>query len=497
MDWIQAVVLSAVLAVSWAAEDLSFPPGFRFGAATAAYQVEGAWNEGGRTECTWDKFVHEDPRRVADQSNGDVACNSYHLWKKDIEIAEELGLHFYRFSISWSRILPTGFSNQINEEGANYYSNLIDGLLEKGIEPLVTMYHWDLPQSLQDLGGWTNPLIVDWFEDYARVLYNLYGDRIKHWLTLNEPLIMCDGVYNTGVFAPGLFSPEVGAYYCNKYALLAHAKAWRLYDEEFKPKYHGKVSLANQLVWFDPKTKEDEALAELVIENCAGRYSHAIYSKEGGWPPSIEKHMQELSKKRGYPRSMFPSFTQEEIELIRGTHDYYAFNHYTSRIVRYAEEGEEFSTWPLGDAVDLNLKIEKGEGWAQGASSWFFVNPPGIRNQLIWLKQKYGDLEFMITENGFATFDGRDDQDRIQYYRDYLEQVLLAIKEDGVNVTAYTAWTLIDNFEWMDGYNVKFGLYEVDFNDPERKRTPRASAHYYASVIKSHSLDVPTTRNEL
>ncbi|XP_063897513.1 lactase/phlorizin hydrolase [Helicoverpa armigera] len=484
----------AVLAGAWSTQDLSFPPGFIFGAATASYQVEGAWNEGGKSENTWDRYVHEDPTRIKDLTNGDVACDSYHQWKRDIEMAEELGLHFYRFSLSWSRILPSGFPNIINEEGKNYYNNLIDGLLEKGIQPMVTIYHWDLPQSLQDLGGWANPLIVDWFVDYARVAYTLFGDRVKVWITINEPVVFCDGVYNSGRFAPLIYSPEVGAYLCNKYALLAHAKAWRLYDQEFKPKYHGKVSLANQMVWFEPydSTEEHIELAELARQNSNGRYAHPIYSKAGGWPPSIEKVLEEVSLKRGYSKSSLPAFTQEEIELMRGTYDYFAMNYYTTRLIRKAREGEQFTAWPLGDCIDLNAIIEKREDWPTAQSYWFYVFPEGFRRQLNWMKQQYGDMEIIITENGISTVGGLDDQERIQYYRDHLEQILLAVKEDGLNVTGYCAWTLMDNFEWGDGLAVKFGLYEVDFSDPMRKRIPRASARYYSDIISSHSLDIPT-----
>ncbi|CAH0597137.1 unnamed protein product [Chrysodeixis includens] len=497
MSWSRALVFSALIAVSCSAEDLSFPPGFKFGAATAAYQIEGAWNVSDKGENIWDRFVHEDPTRIRNQENGDVACDSYNQVERDIEIAAELGLDYYRFSLSWSRILPTGFPNKISEDGTSYYNKLIDGLLAKGIQPFITLYHWDLPQSLQDLGGWTNPLIADWFSDYARVVFTLFGDRVKMWLTLNEPIVICDLSYNSARLAPGVYSPHVGSYICNKNVLLAHAKAWRIYDEEFKPKYHGKVSLANQLIWFEGKTEADAELAELTIQNMAGRYSHPIYSKEGGWPPGIEKILEENSLKRGFPRSMFPSFTQEEKEFIRGTYDFYAMNHYTSRYIRPAKEGETFRIWPLGDAEDLNAKIEVHPDWPTTASMWFFVNPEGIRKQLVWLKENYGDLEFMITENGLATFDGLDDTNRVEYYREYLKQVLVAIKEYGVNVTHYTAWTLIDNFEWVDGYHSKFGLYEIDFSDPKRTRTPRLSAHWYKKVIKAHSLDVTATKDEL
>ncbi|CAH0597134.1 unnamed protein product [Chrysodeixis includens] len=404
----------------------------------------------------------------------------------------ELGLHYYRFSISWPRLLPKGFDYKISETGKAYYNNLIDGLLKKGIEPLITIYHFDLPQSLQDLGGWTNPLIVDWFADYARVVFSLFGDRVKMWLTINEPIVICDMTYKSGTSAPGIYSPYFGAYLCNKYVLLAHAKAWRVYDEEFKPKYHGKVSLAQHLLWIEPATDADQDLAEFAMQVAVGRYSHPIYSEKGGWPPGLEKVVEELSKKRGLHKSVLPAFTQEEIELIRGTHDYYGFNLYTSRLIKKKTE-DSVNRWPQTDAADLGAVLLEASEWGKSSVvNWLSVHPEAMRRQLKWLKKNYGDLEYVITENGMATNTSLHDEDRINYYKSHLMQVLLAIKEDGVNVTHYTAWSLMDNFEWMYGYSVRFGLYEVDYSDPKRTRTPRQSAKFYKNVIKSNSLDVPT-----
>ncbi|KAG6451638.1 hypothetical protein O3G_MSEX007263 [Manduca sexta] len=488
---LQAVVLCAIVTTAWCFVDLSFPPGFKFGVASSAYQVEGAWNISDKSESIWDHFSHTHPERIAGAAHGDVACDSYRHWKRDIQMVHELGVHFYRFSISWPRLMPTGFPNYISEDGKQYYNKLIDGLLAKGIQPLVTMYHWDLPQRLQELGGWTNPLVTDWFLDYARTVFSLYGDRVKTWITINEPLVMCEMSYNDGSMAPGIISPEVGTYLCNKHTLLAHAKAWRLYDNEFRHKYHGEISLVNHMFWYEAVMSGEEEITELAQENSAGRYSHPIFSKEGGWPSSIVDALALNSKRQGYPKSNFPSLTKEEIELMKGTYDFYAMNHYTSRQVRKSKGGEKFGSWPINDGPDLDIKLSAHHSWARTAASWFYVNPPGIRKQLVWLRKHYGNLKFIIAENGYPSSGGKHDPDRIAYLHDNLEQILLAIQEDGVNVTAYTVWSLMDNFEWMDGYKTKFGLFEVDFNSPERKRTPRASAHYYRKVIKAHSLDVP------
>ncbi|XP_013137877.1 PREDICTED: myrosinase 1-like [Papilio polytes] len=469
-----------------------FPAGFKFGAATSSYQIEGAWNVSGKSESIWDRLTHSKPSIITDGATGDVACNSYYNWEDDINIAAELGLHFYRFSLSWPRLLPTSFIDKISADAINYYNELIDGLIKKGIEPVVTLYHWDLPQRIQDLGGWANPYITDWFADYARVAYKLFGDRVKTWITVNEPLVACDIAYNTGFFAPGIKDPEFGNYLCGKNMLLAHAKAWRVYDEEFRSKYHGKVALTNQIFWHMSENKEDEELTERIRQYMTGMYSHPIYSKDGGWPPELEKIIAENSKKQGFVRSRLPPFSKEEIDLIKGTYDYYGMNYYTSRMVRKAKDGESFGSWPLQDgAVELGAVMTVKPDWRKAASMWLWSYAPGLRHKLVWLKKTYGDVEILILENGVSSFSGQlDDDFRVKYYKDHLEQLWLAITEDKVNVTAYAAWTMIDNFEWCDGYNVKFGLYDVDMNDPKRTRTPRASAKYYSKVIRSHSLDV-------
>ncbi|XP_061385063.1 myrosinase 1-like [Danaus plexippus] len=487
MKLLTTLVLSALLGVGFCRR---FPPGFKFGAATAAYQVEGAWNVSDKSPSIWDTFVHTRPEIIADRSNGDVACDSYNQWMKDVEIASELGLDFYRFSLSWPRILPYGFANKISEDGVKFYSNLIDALLERGIEPVVTIYHWDLPQNLQDLGGWTNPLISDWFADYARVVFSLYADRVKTWITLNEPLTFCDIAYNFGVHAPGIVSRGIGNYICNKNTMLAHAKAWRIYDKEFRPKYTGKVSLTNQIMWFEGADENDGEAAKLALQLMGGLYSHPIYSKKGGWPEQIERLIAEKSKEEGYPQSKLPELTEEEKELIRGTYDFFGLNYYTSRTARRAR-GEVVGPWPLFGGPDIDVIISVRPEWPQAGTSWFYVHPQGLRKLISWVKEQYGDIEIFIAENGFATHgQDLDDQDRVDYYKSHLEQVHLAIEEDKANVVAYTAWTMIDNFEWSDGYRSKFGLYKVDFSDPARARRPRASAQFYKEIVKAKSLDV-------
>ncbi|XP_047035496.1 myrosinase 1-like [Helicoverpa zea] len=485
MQLISAVVFSAVVSGCFGQNE-TFPTWFLFGAATAAYQIEGGWNAGDKGESMWDRLLHSTNDITLDSSNADVACDSYHLWKRDIEVAKELGLNVYRFSISWPRILPSGFPNQVSEDGKKYYSNLIDGLLEKGIQPVVTMYHWDLPQSLQDLGGWANPLIATWFGDYARVLYNLFGDRVKYWITLNEPLAICDGGYNK-MAAPYLDDMKIGGYLCNKHVLLAHAAAYRVYEKEFQSLYYGKLSMANVFFWFKPEKTTDEEATKLAIQMWEGRYAHPIYSESGGWPPELEKILAENSKKEGYPYPRLPPFTPEEIEFVKGTYDFYALNHYTTRLVRKVDP-EKAGSWPYYGCKEIGVDFVNHPTWKTAVIDWFAIYPEGLREQLLWINNTYGVDQVMITENGYPDLnDDLFDVQRMTYIKTMLQQVFLAIN-DGIHVMGYTVWSMMDNFEWVTGYKTKYGLYAVDFLSPNLTRTPRESARFYSSVTKGRRI---------
>ncbi|XP_075985586.1 myrosinase 1-like [Anticarsia gemmatalis] len=493
MQFISVAVFCLVFIPSWCLENLVFPPDFKFGVATAAYQVEGAWNVNDKGESVWDSVLHSQPSLTMDRSNGDVACDSYHLWRRDIEMAVELGVNMYRFSISWPRLLPTGFPNIISEDGKRYYNDLIDGLLEKGIEPVVTLYHWDLPQSLQDLGGWANPLIIEWFADYAKIAYTLFGDRVSTWLTINEPLVVCDGAYNK-MWAPFLDDMKIGRYLCNKNVMMAHAKAYRIYDEEFRPLYHGKLSMPNIFFWFEPETPADAEVSDLLLQMWEGRYSHPIYSKTGGWPPEIEKVLAENGKREGYRQPRLPTFTKEEIDFVKGTYDFYALNHYTTRLVRKEKPGQA-GPWPFYGCEELDVSVVNDPLWTTAVTDWFAINPEGLRKQLHWINSTYGVKDILITENGLPTVEkDLNDFTRLTYIKSNLEQILLAI-DDGINVMGYTAWSLMDNFEWSSGYLVSYGLYSVDFTSPNRTRTPRDSARFYYSVIRTRS--ITSRQNEL
>ncbi|XP_028029941.1 myrosinase 1-like [Bombyx mandarina] len=226
-------------------------------------------------------------------------------------------------------------------------------------------------------------------------------------------------------------------------------------------------------------------------------YTHPIFSKTGNWPQSVIKIVDERSKLLGYPYSLLPEFTKEEIEFIKDTYDFFGMNYYISKSIRKSLVNEHIPLWPLEGVPILGAILESQPTWTSGATKWFSAHPPGLRKVLNWIRHNYGDQEIYIMENGYATADTElEDFDRISYLKDHLEQVLLAMK-DGVNVTRYTIWSLMDNFEWSDGYTIKFGLYEVDFSSPERTRTPRKSAEYYKNIIETHSLSDFYVKNEL
>ncbi|XP_022128840.2 myrosinase 1 [Pieris rapae] len=487
------IVLSILFANCYAhpKHERKFPDDFLFGTATASYQVEGAWNADGKGENIWDHMTHTMPEVIADQSNGDEAADSYHNYKRDVEIMRELGLDAYRFSLSWSRLLPNGQANIVNQAGVDYYNNFINEMLKYNITPLVTLYHWDLPQKLQELGGFVSPLFPEWFEDYARVVFENFGDRVKHWITFNEPREICYEGYGGTTKAPRLNATDVGTYLCAKQLVIANARAYHLYDKEFRPIQNGKCGITISVNWFGPLTdsEEDQFAAEIKRQAEWGIYAEPIFSEQGGFPKELSEIVERKSKEQGYPRSRMPEFTDEERDFVRGSFDFFGVNHYTAFLVTANEEYKEWYPTPslLSDA-DVGGYVPPE--WPQSASRWLKLAPNSIYNVLTHLKSKYNDPIFYITENGWSTTleTGLEDEGRITYYRAALNSVLDAL-EAGVNLKGYMAWSLIDNFEWMEGYLERFGLYQVDFESPEKTRTPRKSAFIYKEIIRSRVIE--------
>jgi lactase-phlorizin hydrolase len=467
----------------------TFPSTFQWGVATAAYQIEGAWNADGKGENIWDRFSHEGGN-VFNNDTGDVACNSYNLYQQDIAMVQDLGVNFYRFSISWARILPDGkLSLGVNEAGIQYYNNLIDGLLKAGVEPMATLYHWDLPQALQDDGdGWLNEDIVQHFNDYANLCFERFGDRVKLWLTFNEPFVVTWLGYGTGVHAPGLKIPETAPYEVIHNILKSHATAWHTYDQKFRSRYGGKISITLNTDWNEPRdsTNENDVQAsERAMQFTLGWMAHPIFVN-GDYPDVMKEKVANKSFQEGLNVSRLPEFTEQEKQFIRGTHDFFGLNHYTTRLVINKDRGIVSPSWEFDQDVEGSID----PSWPESGSSWLLEVPWGIRRLLVWIRDNYNNPDVYITENGVSDdaehFGQLQDQQRIRFYTNYINNVLKAIKLDGCNVVGYTAWSLMDNFEWARGYSETFGLYQVDMTNATRPRTAKDSANFYKQLIKSN-----------
>ncbi|XP_054758147.2 lactase/phlorizin hydrolase-like [Lytechinus pictus] len=464
----------------------TFPDDFAWSSATSAYQIEGAWNLEGKGESIWDNFTHEGGK-VKNNDNGDVACDSYHKYQKDIDIMKNMGLNAYRFSISWPRVLQDGTTDNINEAGFTYYSNVIDALLAANITPMVTLYHWDLPQALQDIGGWENEDLIDLFNDYADLCFQRFGDRVKLWITFNEPWVVTLLGYGTGEHAPGIEEIGTTVYTTSHTIIKAHAKAWHTYDDKYRQTQNGQIGITLNSNFVEPIDSTNQSSVEAAdrsLQFNLGWYAHPIFIN-GDYPEVMKDRIGQKSAAQGYAKSRLPEFTAEEKANISGTSDFFGLNHYTSN---YA--------WDLGLNLDGNASYwsdsdvggEQDEAWPSSASDWLKVVPWGIRRLLAWIKNEYGDLPVYVTENGYSTEDVKelDDVMRQKYYKSYVNEVLKAILLDEVNVKGYTAWSLLDNFEWAEGYTERFGMVYIDFSDDDRTREPKVSTEVYAEIVANN-----------
>ncbi|XP_065224085.1 myrosinase 1-like [Planococcus citri] len=469
----------------------TFPEEFLFATATSAYQVEGAWNEDGKGEHMWDRIAHTKPDMIKNQHNGDVACDSYHLYKEDVKLIKDAGFDVYRFSISWSRILPNGEITSINQKGVDYYHNLIDELLKNDIQPMVTMYHWDLPQKFQDIGGWANPLIVDYMEDYADLLFQQYGDKVKWWITINEPYRISEG-YDGIYFVPALKLPSSIKYIVLHNCLRAHGRISRLYNEKYRLQQNGKLSISVDCEYYEGKTesKEDGDAADRATQFQLDILTHPIYSQEGGYPKIVREKLDEISRKEGRKRSKLPEFTKEEIESLKGSNDFFAYNHYTtiSCTPKLSQSYNEPTRSENTFEDDTSATVLFNPEFFGDAVCWVKAVPYGLRERLRYIKNTCNNPPIFITESGYCDGGEMNDKDRISYYTEYLKEVLNAMNNYQCNVIGYTAFSLMDNFEWFCGYKVKFGIVHVDFNDEKRKRTPKSSYYFLKKLIKNRAI---------
>lgn len=457
-----------------------FPADFIWGCATSAYQIEGAWQEGGKGLSIWDVFTHT-PGKIHGDATGDVACDHYHRFEEDVALMADIGLNAYRFSLSWPRIQPAG-TGRPNPEGIRFYSSLIDELLVHDIEPWVTLYHWDLPATLQFEGdGWLGEDIAQCFADYAEICFDYFGDRVKHWITLNEPWVAAMLGYGQGAFAPGRTSNSE-PYLAGHNLLRAHARAVDVYRTRYQSSQKGIIGISNNCDWREPLTDKtaDRAAATTALEFFLGWFADPIY--HGEYPESMRRNLGDR----------LPEFSAAERYLVEGSSDFFGLNHYTTLYASYPEPHQDLELEVYGNGgilEDQNVALSADESWDRTTMGWAIV-PWGCEKLLDWIDGRYGRPEIYLTENG-ASFDDQivegsiDDTARIDFLRQYLTACDRAIR-NGVRLRGYFVWSLLDNFEWALGYSKRFGLYYTDFKTLER--IPKKSAGWYRELIRTNSL---------
>jgi beta-glucosidase len=439
---------------------IEFPEDFLWGAATSAYQIEGSPLADGAGPSIWQRFTHT-PNLVHDGDTGDVACDHYRRYADDVALMRALGLNAYRFSTSWSRILPQG-RGAVNPAGLDFYDRLVDALLDGGIEPMVTLFHWDLPAALDDLGGWLNPDVAQWFAEYAAIMFGKLDDRVTMWTTLNEPWVVTDGGYLRGALAPGhrnCFEAPIATHHL----LRAHGAAVQAY------RAHGKHRVGI-VVNLEPKYPASDDPADRAAAARADAYMNRQYLD----PLFLGRYPDELGEMFG---EAWPRWAPDDVEAIKQPIDFLGVNYYTRSVARFDPQA-----WPHRAAPVRQTRATYTE------MVWE-VFPPGLTDTLVWVKERYGNPPTYVTENGVAFFDPPTtegnrlaDPLRVDYLRTHIEALHAAIAR-GVDLRGYFVWSLLDNFEWSLGYSKRFGIVHVDFET--QKRTLKDSALFYSRVIAS------------
>ncbi len=447
---------------------ITLPPSLLLGAATASYQIEGAWDRDGKGESIWDRFAHT-AGRIRDGTSGDVACDHYSRVGEDVALMKSLGLQAYRFSTSWPRILPSG-TGHVEARGLDFYSRLVDGLLEAEILPVLTLYHWDLPQALQDRGGWTHRDVADWMGEYAAVVARRLGDRVHHFIPLNEPQIFTVLGHLQGHHAPGIVD-FVGCVRAMHHANLAHGRAVQALRAE---RSGAKIGTALQTPPVHPVT--DSAEDGAAAERFDGWFNRWFLDPVilGRWPEGV---FEALGPAR-------PPIVDGDLDVIHQPLDFVGINNYFRTFVRNDPEVPL-----LGFAVAEHHRVEGAEYTAMG----WEVYPSGLHEILTRLRVEYGNPPVWITENGCALDDVIEDGKvhdprRIRFHQRYLAAAYQAITE-GSKLEAYFAWSLFDNFEWAYGLSRRFGLVHVDYETG--RRVPKASALWYRDLIVSRVCEAP------
>ena len=440
---------------------VQFPENFLWGAATAAYQIEGSPLADGAGPSIWQRFTH-DPRLMAAKGDtGDVACDHYNRMEDDVALMQRLGLQAYRFSVAWGRVLPEG-TGMVNEAGLAFYDRLVDTLLAHDIEPLCTLYHWDLPATLDDRGGWLNRDSAEWFADYARVLFERLDGRVRKWVTLNEPWVVTDGGYLHGALAPGhrnVFEAPIAS----RNLMRAHGRAVQVYREVGAHEIGLVVNI-------EPKYPATDSAEDAAAAVRADAYMNRQYLD----PALLGTCPAEMKDVFG---EAWVDWSGDDLALVSQPIDFVGINYYTRSVV-----ADDSSCWPLRSAPVRQDATYTETGWE--------VFPQGLTDLLVWFKDRYGDLPVYITENGAAFYDPPRAEDgavhdplRLAYLRKHFAAVSDAIAR-GVDVRGYMLWSLLDNLEWSLGYSKRFGMVHVDF--ASQARTPKDSAKLYSRVIATN-----------
>ncbi len=451
-----------------------FPEGFLWGAATAAYQIEGAWNEDGKGESVWDRFAHR-PHTILNGDTGDVACDHYHRMPEDVALMKELGLQSYRFSIAWTRIFPEG-RGSVNQKGLDFYDRLVDKLLEAGIAPNVTLNHWDLPQALQNEGGWVNRDCTAWFVDYARVMFDRLGDRVPLWSTHNEPWVIAFLGHAFGFLAPGI-ADYSRAYQTSHHLLLSHGLAVQAFRAGG---YKGEIGIVLSLSHYQPASETE---SDSLRDSCASRAAcQRLYENNSAL------FLQPLFK-GSYPEMLLnwidshaPKIQDGDLQIISEPIDFLGVNYYFTDAIAFAQSG---------GLLKLSAEPVSASGWGRTEMGWG-INPPGFKAVLLDIKENYGNPKIYITENGCALKDTPDangfvtDWERVNFLRSHFIAVHDALQA-GVNLHGYYVWSLMDNFEWAQGFTPRFGLVRVDYQT--LRRIPKQSALWYREVISRNGVE--------
>jgi beta-glucosidase len=449
-----------------------FPADFLWGVATSAYQIEGAVDADGRGPSIWDTFTHT-PEKIDGGHTGDVACDHYRRWREDVDLIAGLGVNAYRFSIAWPRVFPTG-RGRLERRGLDHYSRLIDALLERGVAPVVTLYHWDLPQALEDEGGWLARETAERFAEYAAACFDAHGDRVRWWLTINEPWIVGLLGYLHGLHAPGYKDDVLGEATVFHHLLLAHGRAVQEYR---RTGHDGRIGFAPNLCPHYPAS-DDPADAD--VADASDGYVNRWFLDpvfRGSYPEDMRRRYEELIGPLDFVRP-------GDLETIAEPIDYLGVNYYAPRFMQ-AAPGD--APWPWRVIVPDETATTGGfTGGVAATDAGTPIVPAGLTDLLVRVRDDYGDVPILITENGAVFPEPVHDERRVRFIRDHLAALHDAL-EQGVPVLGYCHWSLMDNFEWALGYAQRFGLVHVDYET--FVRTVKDSGRYYSRIARANALE--------